>query len=265
MSKKATWVGRETRSEQYYLCRDGWEWAMSEKTRDPAEAMQHCWGDDVSVVDMLGLEPQKAERGWERFKEAREIVDAGRNYREARRLMRKLEDQAEAEEGLAGQAEEHHVDSVKNEIEQRRHEADEHVKELQQALKNDGLFGLLEHWQFDHAVRGSVFALALNTDTKKEDCDNVERMQAPELREWLKKQREDYVYSVLDAPRHGSQGDLLVAAALQIHGHQVTTHIDDWIDRLDRVIDARETFAKREKARDGLEKLLKMSVKLGHG
>ena len=69
MSKTATWVRKEQRSAQYYGLRNDYQWCMSDKTRDPVEALQQAFGDDLDVVTMLALEPKPVDRDWTRFQD----------------------------------------------------------------------------------------------------------------------------------------------------------------------------------------------------
>ena len=87
MSKTATWVRKEQRSAQYYGLRNDYQWCMSDKTRDPVEALQQAFGDDLDVVTMLALEPKPVDRDWTRFEESMEIVDLGRCLDAAGRTM----------------------------------------------------------------------------------------------------------------------------------------------------------------------------------
>jgi hypothetical protein len=246
VSKTATWVRKEQRSAQYYGLRNDYQWCMSDKTRDPVEALQQAFGDDLDVVTMLALEPKPVDRDWTRFEESMEIVDLGRNYREGRRALKKLNGQASVERNLHTQADPSHIEAARQSITE--YQQMEERRDMKAALETEGLRGLLTHYHFNDWAEAELFTVALEGD--------IGELSGQELRDWLEERRSEHVERVMEAAPNGHYlGDNFMAMALQASASRIVGQIDEWIDRLDTVLEVQREIAERKRRRDAMKKL----------
>jgi len=112
---KSTWTSGKKRTMQFYALREGGTWVFyDKKTREPNDAKRAVWGAELSVVDMMALEPQPIKRGWWRFKASRELVDLGRNKKTAGEQFEILMREASAFEGVKRSASQNHIEKVRS-------------------------------------------------------------------------------------------------------------------------------------------------------
>ncbi|HET6494070.1 MAG TPA: hypothetical protein VFH61_01750 [Thermoleophilia bacterium] len=111
---KSNWTSGGKRTKQYYALRSGAEWTLFGcKTREPNEAKQSVWGAELSIIDMMALAPQPIKRSWHRFTASREIVDLGRNKKEAGLQFEFLRQEARIYSSCLEASSQKHIESIR--------------------------------------------------------------------------------------------------------------------------------------------------------
>ncbi len=225
---------RGERSLQFYGLRRGWTWKLSEKTRDVVTQMRKRFGAELDVITLMGhVDPQPFARSWRRFDSEFEVVDLGRNKKQAEETLKILEAQARAEyelRNLASGTTEQHVHRALVEIVFRRRKLRE---DIARKISNHGLSTVCSRWGDDRLLhlakvdRNAEIAAAILKDVRKalpEDQQPVSPSPPPNAVD------RDVEIHVLDAeavlPRVRQTIETLREQAVKYSGSDVS-HADD--------------------------------------
>jgi len=253
MSKQATWNG-EQRSKQFYALRKGWDWKLTEKTRDPVAAVKAAWGDDIDIVTLMALSPGPADRGWWRYDEGLEIADLGRNARLAKSTLKSLQGEALSEASLRRHASEDRVHDVLNKI---RGKAESSAAIFAKQVERSGFLAFLESGDSENKLEMLFNANALHDIIEEEEEEDAEAETTEEevdsadaLHRQLSELRVELFTNLLATNRHANWLGARLLAEIRDHSTKILCdEIYGWLDDLNQVIEARRELVARKQLR----------------